>query len=170
MREKYKQGLSGPIAVVTREAKTDNDHRNRRGWTCLGRTAQRLDFQKPWETPMLPWKILSSILLLIYTMGKKSSTLRSIFIDNRLFPWGATLLHRIKLSRSSIYIKLYIYIYHILLTRTWNLIASALVSLFHWNTHTRLHSRGFWKYCTTVNKLYHLISFYYFHKKFCVLL
>lgn len=31
MREKYKQGLSGPIAVVTREAKTDSDHRNRRG-------------------------------------------------------------------------------------------------------------------------------------------
>lgn len=168
MREKYKQELSGPIAVVIREAKTDSDHRNRRGWTCLGRTAQRLDFQKPWETPMLPWKILSSILLLIYTMGKKSSTLRSIFIDNRLFPWGATLLHRVKLSRSLIYIKLYIY--NILLTRTWNLIASALVSLFHWNTHTRLHRWGFWKYCTSVNKLYHLISFYYFHKKFCVLL
>lgn len=31
MREKYKQELSGPIAEVTREAKTDNDHRNRRG-------------------------------------------------------------------------------------------------------------------------------------------
>lgn len=31
MREKYKQGLSGPIAVVIREAKTDSDHRNRRG-------------------------------------------------------------------------------------------------------------------------------------------
>lgn len=28
MREKYKQELSGPIAVVTREAKTDSDHRN----------------------------------------------------------------------------------------------------------------------------------------------
>lgn len=25
MREKYKQGLSGPMAVVTREAKTDSD-------------------------------------------------------------------------------------------------------------------------------------------------